>query len=161
MSQNNYSVLFVCMGNICRSPAAEAVFLKRLSAADLPHPLTVDSAGTIGYHADSPADARMQEHSQRRGYQLHSRARQVTAADFHEFDLIVAMDRDNLADLEARCPPDAKCELRMFCDFTEKHTAVTDVPDPYYGGEAGFERVLDLLEDGSDGLLAYVAQQVS
>ncbi len=160
MSKTSYRILFVCMGNICRSPAGEAVFLSRLKATDFADRVVVDSAGTIGYHANSPADARMQEHAARRGYQLLSRARQVAAADFDEFDLIIAMDRDNLTDLTSRCPPGAKGQLRLFCDFVAENAAVTDVPDPYYGGEAGFERVLDLLEDGVNGLLDYVGQQV-
>lgn len=149
------------MGNICRSPAGEAVFLRRLEATDIADKVAVDSAGTIGYHANNPADARMRKHADRRGYQLLSRARKVSAADFDHFDLILAMDRENLADLRSRCPPDAKSELRLFCDFAAEYAAVTDVPDPYYGGDAGFERVLDLLEDGVDGLLAHVAQQVN
>ena len=148
------------MGNICRSPAAEAVFLKRLEATEIADQVAVDSAGTIGYHAHNPADARMQKHADRRGYQLVSRARKVTAADFEEFDLIVAMDRDNLADLMSRRHTGAGCELRLFCDFATKYASVTDVPDPYYGGDDGFEHVLDLLEDGVEGLLDHVAQQL-
>ena len=160
MTKASYRILFVCMGNICRSPAGEAVFLSRLQTTDFADQVLVDSAGTIGYHADSPADARMQVHAARRGYQLLSRARQVAAADFDQFDLIIAMDRDNLTDLESRYPRDARSQLRLFCDFVAEHAPVTDVPDPYYGGDAGFERVLDLLEDGVNGLLDYVAQQV-
>ena len=159
-NSETFRVLFVCMGNICRSPAAEAVFLKRLEATDIAGQVAVDSAGTIDYHANKPSDARMQKHANRRGYQLVSRARKVTAADFDEFDLIVAMDRDNLADLMSRCHSDAGCELRPFCDFCAKYASVTDVPDPYYGGDDGFEHVLDLLEDGVEGLLDYLAQQV-
>jgi protein-tyrosine phosphatase len=160
MSNASYRVLFVCMGNICRSPAGEAVFLDHLQATDFADQVVVDSAGTIGYHANSPADARMQAHAARRGYQLLSRARQVVAADFDEFDLIVAMDRDNLADLTSQCPAAGAGRLRLFCEFVEEQAGVTDVPDPYYGGDAGFERVLDLLEDGVRGLLDYVEQQV-
>ncbi len=157
MSSKNFAVLFVCMGNICRSPSGEAVFLRHLEASALAGRISVDSAGTIGYHEGNPADARMQHHAGLRGYQLRSRARQVVSEDFHRFDLIVAMDRDNLADLQARRPSNATCELRLFCDFVSRDGAPRDVPDPYYGGAEGFERVLDLLEEGVAGLLGYIA----
>ncbi len=161
MRHYQYQVLFVCMGNICRSPAGEAVFLQHLDQSTLADRVVVDSAGTIGYHQNSPADARMRHHAGLRGYQLHSRARRVTDADFHRFDLIVAMDRDNLADLEQRRPADASCELRLFGDFVDRLGPIEDVPDPYYGGDEGFERVLDLLEDGVGGLLDHVASRLA
>jgi protein-tyrosine phosphatase len=159
MGGNGPGVLFVCMGNICRSPSAEAVFLRHLEASALAGQISVDSAGTIGYHEGNPADVRMQHHAGLRGYRLRSRARKVVNEDFHRFDLIVAMDRDNLADLQARRPSSATCELRLFCDFVPSDDAPRDVPDPYYGGAEGFERVLDLLEEGVTGLLDYIASR--
>ncbi len=161
MGPNRFTVLFVCLGNICRSPAGEAVFLKCLEQSAIADRVSVDSAGTIGFHENSPADARMQHHAGLRGYQLHSRARKVVAGDFYRFDLIVAMDRDNLADMESRRPADASCELRLFCEFVDRDDPIGDVPDPYYGEGEGFERVLDLLEDGAEGLLAHVASRLA
>ncbi len=149
------------MGNICRSPAGEAVFLRHLKQSALADRVTVDSAGTIGYHENSPADARMRHHAGLRGYELCSRARRVTDEDFYRFDLIVAMDRDNLANLQLRKPADASSELRLFGDFVGSLGPIEDVPDPYYGGDEGFERVLDLLEDGVGGLLDHVASRLA
>ncbi len=160
MNSKPFRVLFVCMGNICRSPSGEAVFLRHLEQSALAQRVSADSAGTIGYHEGNPADARMQHHAGLRGYQLHSRARKVVTGDFYRFELIVAMDRDNLADLEARSPADASCELRLFGDFVERLGPIADVPDPYYGGDEGFERVLDLLEDGVGGLLDHIAARL-
>lgn len=148
------SVLFVCLGNICRSPTGEAVF--RSFAADHDH-LEIDSAGTSGYHAGEPADPRMREAGARRGYDLTSRSRQVTAQDFHAFDLILAMDRSNLADLRDRRPSDGTAELRLMSDFLPAGSPL-DVPDPYYGGPGGFEDVLDLIESGCPALLEHLLQ---
>lgn len=137
-------VLFVCLGNICRSPAAEAVFRKRAAAAGLD--VVADSAGTGGWHADNPPDPRMVKAATRRGYDLGAlRARQVDDGDGYIFDHIVAMDASNLADLEDRRLPDWTADVRRLLD--------QDVPDPYYGGEGGFDEVLDLLEDGIDRLI--------
>jgi protein-tyrosine phosphatase len=133
-------VLMVCLGNICRSPTAEGVLRAKLQAAGLGGRIEVDSAGTGDWHIGSPPDARSQRHALRRGYDLSAlRARQVSADDFHRFDLILAMDHDNLADLQ-RLAPDgaARAELRLFAEV--------EVPDPYTGGPDGFERVLDLVE---------------
>lgn len=149
-------ILFVCMGNICRSPAAEGVFQKQLEESGVAGQVLLDSAGTGGWHSGNRADPRMRTAAARRDYDLTSRARQVSSSDFEAFDLILAMDRDNLRDLEAlnnRTP--GKAELKLFCDYCTDHDE-TEVPDPYYGGEAGFEKVLDLLEDGCNGLLAEV-----
>ncbi|MEM9409373.1 MAG: low molecular weight protein-tyrosine-phosphatase, partial [Acidobacteriota bacterium] len=125
------SVLFVCLGNICRSPTGEAVF-RAYAEAEGPTPVRVDSAGTSGYHAGEPADARMRQAGARRGYSLESRSRQTVADDFHSFDLIVAMDRNNLRDLRSQAPSDATAEVRLLSDFLEPGAPV-DVPDPYYG----------------------------
>ena len=137
-------VLMVCLGNICRSPTAEAVLRTKLEAAGLAHHIAVDSAGTGDWHIGSPPDPRSQRHAAKRGYDLSAlRGRQVTEADFQRFDLILAMDDDNLADLQ-RLAPDGgfRADLRLF--------APVEVPDPYAGGAAGFEQVLDLVESASD-----------
>jgi protein-tyrosine phosphatase len=149
-------ILFVCMGNICRSPAAEGVFQRQLEESCLAGQVLLDSAGTGGWHSGNRADSRMRTAAARRDYDLTSRARQVSSSDFEAFDLILAMDRDNLRDLEAlNKRTSGKAELKLFCDYCTDHDE-TEVPDPYYGGEAGFEKVLDLLEDGCNGLLADV-----
>jgi protein-tyrosine phosphatase len=137
-------VLMVCLGNICRSPTAEAVLRAKLEAAGLGERVVVDSAGTGDWHIGSPPDARSQRHAAKRGYDLSSlRGRQVAEADFHRFDLMLAMDQDNLADLRRLAPEGAsRAELLLF--------AHVEVPDPYTGGEAGFERVLDLVETAGD-----------
>lgn len=146
-------VLFVCMGNICRSPTAEAVFRAKAADAGVAHLFDIDSAGTLGAHAGNPADARMRAHASQRGYALTSIARQVRAEDFEHFDLIVAMDSDNHTDLCGICPEDHQHKVHMMMDFAPS-CAEKDVPDPYYGGPAGFERVLDLIEQAAAGLLA-------
>jgi protein-tyrosine phosphatase len=145
-------ILFVCLGNICRSPTAEVVF-RTIAAREAPElALEVDSAGTAGYHAGEPADRRTREAAARRGYDLSSRrARIVEPGDFERFDLILAMDRQNLSVLERRAPPHARGRLRMFLEFAPEAGA-TEVPDPYYGGPNGFEDVLDLIEAASRGL---------
>lgn len=152
-------VLFVCMGNICRSPAGEGVLRARLAAAGLANRVTVDSAGTIGYHAGSPPDRRMRAAASRRGYDLDSRARQVTAADLDRFDLILTMDEDNRRDVLALARDDRqRARVRAFCEFCQTH-AETEVPDPYYGGDQGFEHVLDLLEDGCAGVIEWARRR--
>ncbi|MEM6600273.1 MAG: low molecular weight protein-tyrosine-phosphatase [Verrucomicrobiota bacterium] len=154
MSQETVSVLFVCMGNICRSPAAEGVFRSLAKEAGLQHRIRMDSAGTIGYHAGQLADSRMRLSAEKRGYVLSSRARQIMPADLDEFDLILTMDEENhqhvliLADSQAQ-----RDRVKPFCDFCADHNN-RSVPDPYYGGADGFETVLDLLEDGCRGVLA-------
>jgi len=147
-------ILMVCMGNICRSPTAEGVLRHKLAAAGLSAVVTVDSAGTHGWHAGAPPDARSIAHAGRRGYDLSSqRSRQVTTADFSDFDLILAMDDDNLDVLHERCPPQHRTKLGRLTQHATRHR-VDVVPDPYQGGGAGFEYVLDLVEDASDGLVA-------
>lgn len=142
-------VLFVCMGNICRSPAAEGVFLQRVREAGVSHRIEVDSAGTSSYHQGERADKRMREAAAKRGYNLDSRSRGVLQQDFEHFDLIVAMDRDNYRDL-GRFGGSAK--LVLFSEYLDDSWP-PEVPDPYYGGEAGFEIVLDMLEAGCEPLL--------
>ena len=140
-------VLMVCMGNICRSPTAEAVLRQRLVGHGLDAQVEVDSAGTGGWHAGEAPDSRAQRHALRRGYDLSRlRARRVVEADFERFDLLLAMDEDNLSELQRLKPAGARAELRLF--------AAVEVPDPYQGGSQGFENVLDLIEQASDGLLA-------
>ena len=148
------AILFVCMGNICRSPTAEGVFRKRARAAGLGDTVTVDSAGTHGYHNGNPPDPRSTEYAAKRGIDLSTqRSRKVTAADFIDFDHLYAMDRDNLALLTAACPSEHRHKLGLFMQFA-KHAGSTEVPDPYHGGADGFDRVLDYIEDASDGLIA-------
>jgi protein-tyrosine phosphatase len=147
-------VLMVCLGNICRSPTAEAVLRAKLEAAGLAGRVEVDSAGTGSWHIGSPPDARSQRHAAQRGYDLSAlRARRVTEDDFHRFDLILAMDQDNLADLQRLAPDSAhRAELRLF--------AATEVPDPYTSSAAGFEQVLDLVEAASDAWVEDLAARL-
>ncbi len=153
-------VLFVCMGNICRSPAGEGVFTKMVVEAGLGDCIEVDSAGTIGMHAGHPADSRMRAAAAQRGYDLTSRARKVVVEDLDQFDLILTMDEDNrrnvlnLASTEVQ-----RARVRPFCSFCEDHDE-TEVPDPYYGGPQGFDHVLDLLEDGCRGVLRWARSEV-
>ncbi|OHX19005.1 low molecular weight protein-tyrosine-phosphatase [Chromobacterium sphagni] len=146
------SILFVCHGNICRSPTAEAVMRRRATEAGLAQALRVDSAGTHGYHAGEAPDARSIRAAARRGYDLAPlRARKVDDADFAAFDLILAADNHNLAGLRQRCPVALQGQLRL---MLEPLGEGCEVPDPYYGGSQGFETVLDLLEAACDGWLA-------
>jgi protein-tyrosine phosphatase len=155
-----YSVLFVCMGNICRSPTAHGVFRHKVKAQGLDQLVLVDSAGTHNDHPGSPPDNRSQEHALRRGYDLADlRARQITAADFERHDLILAMDWDNLALLEDICPRDARKKVRRLTEFCLNRDAPV-VPDPYYGGASQFDAVLDLVEDACDGLMRHVQQRI-
>lgn len=157
---SDYAVLFVCTGNICRSPTAHGVFLRHLQIAGLQTRVRVDSAGTHGYHVGDPPDERSQAHAARRGYDLSAlRARRVEEQDFAHHDLILAMDRGHLALLTNRCPPDMRHKLQAFTLWCRQFRAV-DVPDPYYGDAQGFEQVLDLVEDGCTGLLAHVREQL-
>lgn len=153
-----YKVLFVCMGNICRSPAGEGV-LEALLAQDNTFDgseYVIDSAGTIGFHENAPPDERMRQAAAQRGYELTSKARRVQVDDFKTFDLILAMDKDNYRDLEAlRNESAGDAELKLFCDFCQEHTT-QEVPDPYYGGAQGFETVLDLLEDGCRQIVTHM-----
>jgi protein-tyrosine phosphatase len=149
------------MGNICRSPTAHGVFRHKVKQSGLDKLVRVDSAGTHNYHPNSPPDERSQAHAARRGYDLSDlRARQIQAKDFEKFDLILVMDKDNLALVRAECPPDHLHKVRRLTEFCLTHeTAV--VPDPYYGGANGFEHVLDLVEDACDGLIRHVKKKGS
>lgn len=147
-------VLFVCMGNICRSPAAEGVLRALAEKRGLADRVAVGSAGTIGYHEGDLPDARMRAAALRRGYELRSRARRFAREDFSRHDLIVVMDEDNRRDVLALAADEAdRAKVRRFTEFCRAHPGADKVPDPYYGGDEGFERVLDLLEDGCAGLL--------
>ena len=140
------------MGNICRSPTAEGVFRYHVAQAGLQEHIVTDSAGTHAYHVGEPPDRRAQAAAERRGVSLDGiRARRVTDEDFEQFDYIVAMDEDNFTLLKDQSPPEHYSKLRLFLEFAD--TGEREVPDPYYGGAAGFERVLDLVEDASRGLL--------
>lgn len=155
-----YSILFVCMGNICRSPTAHGVFQHKINALGFPHAITVDSAGTHNYHPNSPPDGRSQKHAAQRGYDLSGlRARQIQNTDFEAFDLILAMDWDNLKLLQTECPPEHLGKLRRLTEFCSIHDSEV-VPDPYYGGPGGFDQVLDLVEDACAGLLRHVTVQI-
>jgi len=153
------SILFVCMGNICRSPMAEGVFLHILKREHREHDFVVDSAGTHGYHAGELADSRMRMHATKRGYTLESRSRRVTREDYENFDLIVAMDDANYDDLREKANSvDEKNKIVRMTDYCTKHQA-THIPDPYYGGERGFEYVIDLLEDACENLITQVRKK--
>jgi protein-tyrosine phosphatase len=152
-------ILFVCMGNICRSPTAEGV-LRRLAQERAPQlALEIDSAGTHDYHVGEPPDSRAIAAAARRGIDLRNlRARQVSDQDFERFDLVVAMDRLNHATLVERAPSDVHDRIRLFMEFAGDSDR-EDVPDPYYGGATGFEQVLDLAEEAAAGLLDEVLKQ--
>jgi protein-tyrosine phosphatase len=148
------AVVFVCMGNICRSPTAEAVFRQYVERAGLAGQIVIDSAGTHDYHIGEPPDSRTQRAAQQRGFDMtRLRGRQVEAADFSRFDYVLAMDAANLAILLA--PKESATQARLFLDYAHHHVE-REVPDPYYGGEDGFERVLDMVEDAAAGLLQHI-----
>lgn len=153
-------LLMVCMGNICRSPTAHGVFRHKITHSGLAHSVMVDSAGTHNYHPGEPPDTRTQRHAAQRGYDLSDlRARQITDADFARYDLILAMDWDNLALAQDLCPPAHAHKLRRMTEFCLQFDSPV-VPDPYYGGSQGFEEVLDLVEDACEGLLRHVQRQL-
>jgi protein-tyrosine phosphatase len=156
-----FSVLMVCMGNICRSPTAEGVFRHQVREAGLEDRIRIDSAGTHDYHVGSPPDRRSTHHASLRGYDLsEQRARHVGRRDFETFDLILAMDWENLELLEERCPPEHRHKLRRLMEFAP--AGLSDVvADPYYGGKDGFETVLDHVEAACAGLLAHVRQSLT
>jgi protein-tyrosine phosphatase len=159
VKQSDLKILFVCMGNICRSPTAEGVFKQKLSELGLLHEVYIDSAGTHNYHPGSAPDARTQHHALKRGYDLSKlRARAVKDTDFEDFDLLLAMDWDNRTLLEERCPERHRHKIRGFTEFLQTTQAST-IPDPYYGGDQGFEYVLDLIEEASDGLIKTLIQK--
>ncbi|GLR72145.1 protein-tyrosine-phosphatase [Agaribacter marinus] len=148
------SLLFVCLGNICRSPTAEGVFRDKASNSGIE--VTIDSAGTGGYHIGSPPDKRSQEVALSRGYDLSNlQCRRVHESDFDKFDIIIAMDKANERDLLRKCPDEHKHKVKLFMSYCDSE--FDEVPDPYYTGKKGFELVLDLIEQASDGLLLKVA----
>ncbi len=152
-------VLMVCLGNICRSPTAHIVFAQRVLEAGLQERVRVDSAGTGDWHIGHPPDARSQTAAAQRGYDMSAlRARQMRAQDFHDFDLLLAMDENNLRDLQRLAPPEHRHKLRLFMDFADLEER--SVPDPYYGEAQDFQRVLDLVETAADGLLRHLRQQL-
>lgn len=153
------SVLFVCLGNICRSPTAEAVLKASASYAGLD--LTIDSASTSGWHTGQPPDARAVEHGKQRGYRFDGqRSSYLEDADFTRFDYIIAMDEANLQAIHERAPDGASCEIALLLDYAPDQD-VREVPDPYYSGSHGFERVLDLIELGCTGLLTRIKSKTS
>ena len=150
-------ILFVCLGNICRSPTAEGVMRHKLREAGLEEDVDVESAGTGGWHVGHPPDERASAAAAARGIALESRAQRFEREHFEDFDLIVAMDSQNLADMRALAPhAAAEGKLVMLRDYDPEADGALDVPDPYYGGEQGFERVLDLLDEGCDALIAHL-----
>lgn len=162
-----FAVLFVCLGNICRSPAAEGVFTDLVKKRGLSSRFKIDSAGTINYHEGGPADSRMRAASQRRGVEITSISRPLRPSDFRDFDLILAMDKQNKEDIltalerwshKESLPGDAYKKVKLMCSYCRRH-GETEVPDPYYGGAQGFEKVLDLLEDGCESLLETIVSE--
>ncbi|MDA8093932.1 MAG: low molecular weight phosphotyrosine protein phosphatase [Betaproteobacteria bacterium] len=161
IDEERIGVLFVCMGNICRSPTAEGVFRRMVAQAGLEAHVRIDSAGTHAYHVGAPPDRRAQAAAHQRGYDLSAlRGRQVEARDFADFDYILAMDDDNLSLLSQRCPADHAHKLALFLSFSARFPHEV-VPDPYYGGPQGFESVLDRVEDAGRGLLEEVRARLA
>lgn len=157
---NKIKVLFVCMGNICRSPTAEGVFTHLVQASGLHGQIHIDSAGTHSYHVGAAPDNRAQAAAKGRGYDLSGlRGRQVVVKDFAEFDYVLAMDHDNMANLKRLCPDAHLDKVRLFLSFSSRFPG-QEVPDPYYGGPRGFEHVLDMTEDAAKGLLAEISARL-
>lgn len=155
------NVLFVCLGNICRSPTAHGVFEKKVAEAGLSDVITIDSCGTGSWHIGHEPDDRTVQAAADRGYNLsHLRARKLVAEDFVRYDYILAMDARNLADVIKKAPSDFSGQLQLLLDYSPI-TTMTEVPDPYYGGSDGFERVFDLVESACDGLLAHIQQRLA
>jgi protein-tyrosine phosphatase len=147
-------ILFICLGNICRSPTAEAVFRDRVEAAGLSDAFEIDSAGFLSEHRGNESDSRMKRHAKARGYTLTSISRPLTKKDFYYFDLLIAMDQENIQDLYRLAPDEeSKAKCSLFLSYAPE-LRVSEVPDPYYGGEAGFQEVIDLVEIAADALLS-------
>lgn len=147
-------ILFVCLGNICRSPAAEGIFTQLVECAGLSERIRIDSAGTSAAHVGEPADPRMQRHANRRGYALRSRSRQITSEDLDRFDILIPMDPSTVRKLQTMASSSQqRNRIRPMVAFCQSPAHPGYVPDPYYGGEQGFELVLDILEDATQGLL--------
>lgn len=161
MAKKKFKVLFVCMGNICRSPTAEGVFRAQAQAAGLADQIHIDSAGTHDYHIGDPPDGRALAAAAQRGYDLKSlRGRQVGPKDFIEYDMILAMDMENLSRLHDHCPLEHAHKLGLFLEHS-KNFLQREVPDPYYGGSGGFETVLDMAEDAGAGLLDHIRRNLT
>ena len=155
--KKEYKILFVCLGNFCRSPSAEAVMKKLVKDAGLDNYIEVDSAGIMGYHEGERADQRMRAHASRRGYMLDSISRPVRTTDFYDFDLIIGMDDRNIDDLKRKAPDlESVAKIHQMTEYS-RNKLYDHVPDPYYGGASGFELVLDLLEDACGGLLETIS----
>jgi protein-tyrosine phosphatase len=153
MAYNTPSVLFVCLGNICRSPSAESVFKKK--ADDMGLSIEIDSAGTAGYHKGAAPDKRSQAVGMERGYSFKGlKCRKVVEQDFEKFDYILAMDNQNVANLLEACPEKFQYKVSLFLSFSQSEEQ--EVPDPYYSGKRGFEYVLDLIEQGADGFIEHL-----
>lgn len=152
-------VLFVCMGNICRSPTAHGIFEHHVREAGLETRIHIESAGTHAYHIGEKPDPRSIAAAKRRGFEMdHLRARRVGKSDLIEFDYVLAMDRENYRNLEAICPPEHVRKVQLFLEYAP-HLNEEEVPDPYYGGSLGFERVLDMVEAASEGLLEHIRRR--
>lgn len=146
------SILFVCLGNICRSPTGEGVLQSIVDQQGISEKISIDSAGTIGYHDGKPADSRMRAAAKNRGYELLSRSRKIIYSDLETFDLVIAMDRENLQDIQA-IHPEPSATIKLLSSYLGDDWP-SDVPDPYYGGEAGFEYVLDMIEAACPNIIA-------
>jgi protein-tyrosine phosphatase len=156
MKDTTLKILFVCMGNICRSPAAETVMQTKIDEAELTHLIQCDSAGTIGLHSGQPADRRMRDIASQRGYHIQGKARQIQAKDLQSFNYILTMDRDNLEDVMGLDRQGYYRErIQPFCNYVRRYRDDA-VPDPYYGGLKGFDHVLDILEDGCSHFLEQI-----
>ena len=153
-------ILFVCLGNICRSPTAEGVFRKRAMEAGLADQIEIDSAGTHAYHVGAPPDARAQQAARQRGIDLSGlRGRQATVRDIEQFDYVLAMDRENHENLLDICPDGFEHKIRLFMEFAPTRSE-REVPDPYFGGPAGFDRVLDMIDEAAAGLLEDIRKRL-
>lgn len=151
-------VLFVCLGNICRSPLAEGAFTHLVDAQGLRERFLIDSAGTSSWHVGEPPDERAREAARLAGFEIHhQRARKITAEDFHDFHYLLAMDENNLLTLKERQPPGSRSEVELLLGFA--NTGLMEVPDPYYGGVEGFQQVLDLVGQGAKGLLEVIRRE--
>ena len=160
--KNKIRILFVCLGNICRSPAAEGIMKRIVDKYELQDIIEVDSAGTSGWHEGDLPDERMRFHGERRGYDFQSRARKFIKSEFEKSDYIIVMDDDNYDKVKSLANgKDHMDKIRRMTEFSLQHNQHTSIPDPYYGGAQGFELVLDLLEDACEGLLQAIKKKYS
>lgn len=160
MENNKYKILFVCLGNICRSPAAEGIMKKLIKESGFEHKISVDSAGTSGYHNGELPDRRMRQHGSKRNYNFDSLSRRFTTSDFENFDLILAMDDSNYHNIISLAPDlESQQKVHRMVEYSQKYSH-DHIPDPYYSGADGFELVLDLLEDACEGLLTEVKKHI-